>query len=145
MHVDLGVLLDSLQPLVKSEGPNAKHESPRRLAWPPPQLISVFWKSRFGPGRPGTMLHQVQSNVDSKETSVRVRSGCVWVCASVPLWACWWHHKPLNQCFTAPRQSGVFFFYFNKKYCRQRLKGFFLLRSELHNMARQPHSVMTAL
>lgn len=40
--MDLEVLLDSLQPLVKSEGPNAKHESPRCLAWTPPELVSGF-------------------------------------------------------------------------------------------------------
>lgn len=66
------------------------------LAWLPPGFISVPWKSRFG------------SDVDSKETTAGVRSGCVWVRASVPLWACWWHHKPLNQCFTAPGHSGGF-------------------------------------
>lgn len=72
----------------------------------------VFWKSWLGSGRLGSML-QVWSDVDSKETSAGVRSGCVWVRASVPLWACWWHHKPLNQCFTAPRHSGGLSF-FNK-------------------------------
>lgn len=67
----------------------------------------VFWKSWLGSRRLGSML-QVWRDVDSKETSAGVRSGCVWVCAIVPLWACWWHHKPLNQCFTAPRHSGGF-------------------------------------
>lgn len=37
------------------------------------------------------------------------RSGWVWVRASVPLWTYWWHHKPLNQCFTTPGYSLVGF------------------------------------
>lgn len=73
------------------------------------------------------MLH-VRTDVDSKETTAGVQSWCVWVCASVPLWACCWHHKPLNQCLK--HQATLWCFVvvvvvFNIKYCRQRLKGFF--------------------
>lgn len=108
MHVDLDVPLGRKKAFLKSEDANAKSESTHRLAWAPPGLISAPWKSRFGSGWCGGMLH-AQSVVDSKETTAGVRSGWVWVRASVPLWIYWWHHKPLNQCFTTPGYSLVGF------------------------------------
>lgn len=144
MHAVLEVLLDWIQKaFLKSEGLYARYESPRRLAWPPPGFISVPWKSRF------RLWAYTERCWFQRSHSWNVVWKCLGACQCSSL-ATLVTPQTIKSMFysTRPLCDGFFvlFWIFGKKHkVWQRVKGFFLLQSELRNMARQPHSVITAL
>lgn len=113
MRSDLEVLLDCIQKpsqnlIQRFRMPNVSHHT----AWPGHhQDSSVFfgWLG-FGSGWRGRMLH-VQSDVDSEETTAGVFGRApVFLSRHVGGTA-----KTLNQCFTSPGHSLMFFFFFFNK------------------------------
>lgn len=66
---------------------NAKHESRCCLVWPFPELISFPWVPGLGSDVHWNLLH-IQSNVNWRETTSGVWSGCVYHTLEVGQSAC---------------------------------------------------------